>query len=162
MKKLYVVLLVLCSVMQVNGMETQSSDEVAIEGLDKRTAQRIFESLRKLSDQFAANYHLKTQQGGVPNCTLFFNDLKKNTPKIEPLSEQVELIGNAIQRRNGKDFWQAEEKLRSLLRPTFRVPDVKRAKVVQQGYVSAAVGKITGAMRNFYNWLFSGKGVSVQ
>lgn len=194
MKKLYLFLLILCSGIQVCGMNQYGNSEVAIEGLDKRTAQAIFDSLARLSNAFGKIYDPNAPQGtnSALNLTSFVGDLKEKTKKFPPLFAVVLNIEQAIEKNDGKSFWQEEGQLRSLLRPTFQLPDNKKSKPISwyqalknyvlgkqkkispldapveqaasesQGYIAKAVGSVTGAVSNFYNWLFSGQGFQVE
>lgn len=195
MKKLYMLaVLILCSGIQVNGIEFYENGEIAIDGLDRNAAQAIYNSLEVLSNNFGKIYNPNASQGANSSRELssFVEDLKQKTTNFAQLSAVVLNIEQAIEKNDGKAFWQEEGYLRSLLRPTFRLFDAKKAKpvgwyealknyifgkqkkslpldltVVQepsqsQGYIARAVGSVTGAVSSFYNWLFSGQGVQVE
>ena len=196
MKKVYLFLLVLSSGIQISGMVQPSNNEaeVVIEGLDKRSAQAIFYSLEKLSNKFGKIYDPNASQAANSSLELIVpvTDLKEKTKNIPQLFAIVLNIEQAIEKNDGKAFWQEYADLKSLLRPIFRLPDNKKVKpegwyealknyifgkqnkvspldvpAVQkssdsQGYIARAVGSVTGAVNGFCKWLFFGQDVQVE
>lgn len=195
MKYVYaLVVLVLCSSIQINGMDQYKGNEIALEGLNKRAAQVIFDSLARLSNKFGKVYDPNASKGAnsALELTSFVADLKDKTKDFPQLFAVAINIEQAIEKNDGKLFWQEEGQLRSLLRPTFQLSDTKKVQSVgwyealklyvfgkqkkelsldvpvaqelpkSQGYIAKAVGSVTGAVSNFYNWLFSGQGFQVE